>query len=58
MRPVLAIVLWLATSTAAAAVCMPYAAAIANLEQKYGESTVGIGLAGRDAAIFCNGIVP
>ncbi len=30
-----------------AAVCMPHEAAVANLEQKYGEQVAGIGLAGR-----------
>ena len=30
-----------------AAVCMPHEAAVANLEQKFGEQVAGIGLAGR-----------
>ena len=33
--------------TAQAAVCMPHEAAVANLEQNFGQQAAGIGLAGR-----------
>ena len=35
-----------------AAVCMPHEAAVANLEQKYGEQVAGVGLAARGQSVI------
>ena len=37
--------------TTQAAVCMPHEAAVANLEQNFGQQVAGIGLAGRGQAM-------
>ncbi|MDP6351108.1 MAG: hypothetical protein QF926_00455 [Alphaproteobacteria bacterium] len=38
-------------NAAQAAVCMPHEAAVANLEQKFGEQVAGVGLAGRGQSL-------